>query len=97
MLQHDAALIVRRLMQLARRLAEGSLATADRIAGATLRSVTPRLMVARRHAESGQSVVEYALLAALIGIALIVVVQAFTSGVAGVFNRMLESLSAVGS
>lgn len=56
---------------------------------ARLRSVVSR-------AEEGQSMVEYAIIAALIAVACLAVVQAMGNGIAGVFQRILSSISNIG-
>jgi Flp pilus assembly pilin Flp len=52
-------------------------------------------LVAR--AESGQSMVEYAILIAVVVVALLAVVQAFTGGLAQVFNNLLARIQGIGA
>ena len=66
----------------------------------TLRELCHRLtagggrLVARL--EEGQSMVEYCIIAALIGVVAMAAVQALGSGIAGVFQRILNSISGIG-
>jgi Flp pilus assembly pilin Flp len=46
--------------------------------------------------EEGQSMVEYCIIAALIGVVAIAAVQALGTGIAGVFQRILSSISGIG-
>jgi Flp pilus assembly pilin Flp len=46
--------------------------------------------------QSGQSMVEYAIIAALIAIAALAAVQALGVGITGVFQRILSSISGIG-
>ena len=46
--------------------------------------------------QSGQSMVEYAVIVAVIAIACLAAVQAAGSGIAGVFQRILSSISGIG-
>jgi Flp pilus assembly pilin Flp len=52
-------------------------------------------LVAR--AESGQSMVEYAILIAVVVVALLAVMQAFTGGLAQVFNNLLARIQGIGA
>jgi Flp pilus assembly pilin Flp len=52
--------------------------------------------VLRRRAEAAQSLIEYALITALVSLAALVVVAAMGSGVAGVFTRITTRLAGVG-
>lgn len=52
--------------------------------------------VALSKAQEGQSLVEYGILAALIAIVCVAAVQALGTGVAGVFTRILSSISGIG-
>lgn len=50
----------------------------------------------RREAQAGQSMVEYALIAALIAIVVMVAVQLLGTTIAGVFERIAGKLAGVG-
>jgi pilus assembly protein Flp/PilA len=64
----------------------------QRIVAATLK-VANRL-VARL--QEGQSMVEYAIIAALIAVVCMAAVQTLGTGIAGVFTRILNSISGIG-
>jgi Flp pilus assembly pilin Flp len=52
--------------------------------------------VLRRRGAEAQSLIEYALITALVSLAALVVVAAMGSGVAGVFSRITTRLGGVG-
>ncbi|HVA85555.1 MAG TPA: Flp family type IVb pilin [Candidatus Saccharimonadales bacterium] len=52
--------------------------------------------VAMARIQSGQSMVEYAVIVAVIAIACLAAVQAAGNGIAGVFQRILSSISGIG-
>lgn len=52
--------------------------------------------VQRIRLQEGQSMVEYAIIAALIAIVAMSAVQALGTGIAGVFQRILASVSGIG-
>ncbi len=66
----------------------------------TLRDLGHRLtagggrLVARL--EEGQSMVEYCIIAALIAVVAMAAIQALGTGIAGVFQRILTSISGIG-
>lgn len=62
----------------------------------TLVSSLPRGVRSGETWEEGQSMVEYAIIAALIAIAAMGAVQALGGGIAGVFQRILGSIGGIG-
>ena len=47
-------------------------------------------------AERGQSMVEYAIIAALIAVVAMIAIQAFGNGIAAVFTRLLQKIQGIG-
>ena len=52
--------------------------------------------VAMARIQAGQSMVEYAVIIAVIAIACLAAIQALGLGIAGVFSRILSSISGIG-
>ena len=52
--------------------------------------------VAMARIQAGQSMVEYAVIVAVIAIACLAAIQALGVGIAGVFQRILSSISGIG-
>jgi Flp pilus assembly pilin Flp len=55
-----------------------------------------RLRPVLQRAEQGDAIIEYVLLAALIAIACLGAITALGNGLAGVFQRLLSSISGIG-
>ena len=57
-----------------------------------LKQIVPKALRPIRRDEEGQSLVEYALIIALVAVVLIVGLQALQGGVTGAFNNVIASL-----
>jgi Flp pilus assembly pilin Flp len=82
----------RRAASLWRRL--GALGAAARAGAGRLEWGVAAVVV---RAEPGQSMVEYAILVAVVVVALVAVLQAFTGGLAQVFNNLLARIQSIGA
>ena len=60
-----------------------------------MKNLLPRLRNALKDGESGQSMVEYALVTALIAVVAIVAVQTLGDGIVGVFGSITDAISGI--